>query len=154
MTPTTTIKTTFIMTLHAPLEPPQRISSELFIYNVKAGGWVRGPHIQGEIVQPSADWLHIMPNGTQRLDVRKSILADDGSFIFVQYGGRIVIAEQFNSKNSPLEKMRDDRAYFFTNPVFETDSSKYGWLNDLVCIGRNLGSPDDPYVEYEIFAVS
>ena len=142
------------MTLHAPLEPPQRISSELFIYNVKSGGWVRGPYIQGEIVGPSADWLHIMPNGTQRLDVRESILADDGSYIFVQFGGRIVTPEQFNSKNSPLERMRDDGTYFFTNPVFETDLLKYAWLNDLVCIGRNVAPPDDPYVEYEIFAVS
>jgi hypothetical protein len=153
MTPKTIIKTTFLMTLHAPLEPPQRISNELLIYNVKPGGWVRGQHIQGEIVGPSADWLHVMPNGTQRLDVRLSILADDGSYIFVQYGGRIVTAEQFKSKKSPVEGITDGRTYFFTNPVFETDSSKYGWLNDLVCIGRNVAPADDPYVEYEIFAV-
>jgi hypothetical protein len=95
-----------------------------------------------------------MPNGTQRLDVRLSILADDGSYIFVQYGGRIVKPQLFASKSSPLEKTRNEGAYFFTNPVFETESSKYAWLNDIVCIGRNVPMPNDPCIKYEIFAVS
>jgi uncharacterized protein DUF3237 len=153
MTPATMIKTTFLMTLHASLEPPQRVSRELLIYNVKPGGWVRGPSIQGEIVGPSGDWLHIMPNGTQRLDVRLSILANDGSYIFVQYGGRIVPAEQFKKKNPPPEFAAIGGTYFFTHPAFETESSKYSWLNDLVCIGRNTVE-DELVVNYEIFAVA
>jgi hypothetical protein len=38
MTPTTTIRTTYLMTLQAPLDAPQRISSELLIYNVRPEG--------------------------------------------------------------------------------------------------------------------
>ena len=156
MTPTVTIKTTYLMTLYAPLEPPQRISSELLIYNVKPGGWVRGPHIHGEIVNPSADWLRRMTNGTQRLDVRVSILADDGSYILVQYGGRIVTPEQKHQKNPPQEFAWMDGDYFFTAPLFETDSAKYAWLNDLTCIGRRVDASDDEnncFVTYEIFAL-
>jgi hypothetical protein len=157
MSSTATIKTTYLMTLHAPLEPPQRVSRELHIYNVKPGGWVLGPHIQGEIVGPSADWLHIMPNGTQRLDVRVSVLADDGSYIFVQYGGRIVTPEQIKGKNPPQELVWAGGPYFFTNPVLETESLKYSWLNDLVCIGRRVEASEvenGRFVTYEIFAVS
>jgi hypothetical protein len=73
----TAINTQYLMTLHAPLESPQVISSELKIHNVRPGGWIRGPHIQGDVVSPSADWLHVMPTGTKRLDVRLSIRADD-----------------------------------------------------------------------------
>jgi hypothetical protein len=157
MIPSATIKTTYLMTLHAPLENPQRISSELVIYNVKPGGWVHGPHIQGEIIGPSADWLRVMPNGTERLDVRVSVRADDGSYIFVQYGGRIVSAEQMKRKNPPQELAWLDGYYFFTNPLFETDSSKYGWLSDLACIGRRVASSveeNNCFVTYEIFAIS
>ena len=39
-----------------------------------------------------------MPNGTERLDVRVSVRADDGSYILVQYGGRIVSAEQMSQR--------------------------------------------------------
>jgi hypothetical protein len=157
MKSTMTIKTTYLMTLHAPLENPQRVSSELVIYNVKSGGWVRGPHIEGEIIGPSADWLRVTPNGTERLDVRVSIRADDGSYILVQYGGRIVTAEQMNRKNPPRELAWLDGTYFFTNPLFETDSPKYAWLSDLACIGRRVASSveeNNRFVTYEIFAVS
>jgi hypothetical protein len=90
---------------------------------------VRGPHIPGEIVRPSADWLRVMANGTERLDVRVSVRADDGSYIFVEYGGRIVSAEQMSRKNPPQELAWLDGFYFFTNPLFETDSPSSMWIN-------------------------
>ena len=91
--PTTKISTEYIMTLHAPLEASQNVSSDLQIYNALPGGWVRGPGIRGQIVSPSGDWLRVMPNGTRKLDVRVSILADDGSVILMAYTGRIATAK-------------------------------------------------------------
>src|SRR5262245_65326916 len=86
--PLTQITTEYIMTLHSPLDPPQNANSDLQIYNVRAGGWVRGPAIRGEVIAPSGDWLRTMPNGARKLDVRLSIKADDGSIIFMSYTGR------------------------------------------------------------------
>jgi len=69
--PTTQIKTEYLMTLHAPLEAGQPAGPDLSIYNVLPGGWARGPRIRGEIIAPSGDWLRIMPDGkTAKLDVR------------------------------------------------------------------------------------
>ena len=152
----TAINTQYLMTLHAPLESPQVISSELKIYNVRPGGWIRGPHIQGDVVSPSADWLHVMPTGTKRLDVRLSIRADDQSWIFMTYAGRIATAEQVRRKQPPTDLTTQEASYFFITPVFETESVKYGWLNDLVCIGKNVANREEgenDFVTYEIFAV-
>jgi Protein of unknown function (DUF3237) len=86
--PLTQITTAYIMTLHAPLDPPLGANSDLQIYNVRPGGWVRGPSIRGEVIGPSGDWLRVMPNGARKLDVRLAIKADDGSIIFMSYTGR------------------------------------------------------------------
>ena len=55
------IGTEYLMTLHAPLEPPQLVSSDLQIYTSLHGGWVKGPAIRGELVPPGGDWLRSMP---------------------------------------------------------------------------------------------
>ena len=149
--PTNTITTSYIMTIHVPLEAPKTVSSELTVHNCRPGGWVKGPGIHGTVVAPTADWLRVMPNGAQRLDVRLTILADDDSYIFMSYLGRIVSAEQRALRPRPGRTAPIDR-YFITNPVFETDSRKYGWLNDLVTVGKIVPSPDME-VTYDIFAI-
>src|SRR5262245_52652281 len=130
--PTCSISTEYIMTLHAPLDPPQRVAPDLEIYNACLGGWVRGPAIEGTIIPPSGDWMRVLPNGTAKLDVRVSILADDGSIIFVSYAGRICGYEKARNRRSPGEPLKTDDAYFIISPTFETTSAKYGWLNDIV----------------------
>jgi hypothetical protein len=98
-----------------------------------------------------------MPNGTKRLDVRLSIRGDDGSWIFMVYGGRIATTEQLAQKRLPIGLPRQEASYFFITPVFETESPKYGWLNDIVCIGKNVANREegeDDFVTYEIFAVT
>jgi len=52
---TTKITTEYLMTLYAPLDPPQRIDSSLVIYNVRPGGWVKGTRIKGALIAPAAD---------------------------------------------------------------------------------------------------
>lgn len=153
--PLTNITTEYIMTLHAPLESPQRANSDLLIYNVRPGGWVKGPGIQGELIAPSADWLRIMPNGTLKLDVRLSVRADDGSIIFVTYTGRIVASSEATQRLEAGETLGPDELHFMTSPTFETTSKTYGWLNDTVSIGKIASTKggDDCHVTYDIFAV-
>jgi hypothetical protein len=145
--PTSRIDLDFLMTLYVPLEPAQRVNG-LSIYACKPGGWVAGPGIRGEVVPPTADWLRTGPDGVSALDVRLSILADDGSYIFMQYHGRIVGADRLQHWPRPNAAPN----YFFINPVFETASAKYGWLNDVVCVGKDIAPPGtEDYARYEIF---
>jgi hypothetical protein len=105
----------YLMTVYVPLEAPQKVTSSFHVYTSKPGGWVSGPNIKGEVVAPTADWLRELPNGVQALDVRLSILADDGSYIFMRYGGRIAGPERLRKWPKPTAEAR----YYLINPVFE-----------------------------------
>lgn len=151
----TQITTEYIMTLHAPLEGPQIANGDLQIYNVLPGGWVKGPAIRGELLAPAGDWLRVMPNGTRKLDVRQSIKADDGSIIFVTYTGRVVASADAVQRLEAGETLGPDQMYFITSPTFETTSQTYGWLNNIVAVGKlvSINRGDSRHVTYDIFAV-
>jgi len=47
---TTSVSTEYQMTMHARLEAPQFIDDSLLIYNVREGGWAKGPAKQGVLL--------------------------------------------------------------------------------------------------------
>ena len=85
---TTEITTEHLMTFYAPLDA-QQIDSSLTVFNVRDGGWVKGPKINGKLLSPTADWLRTMPGGSFRVDVRGTIKTDDGALVYITYGGVI-----------------------------------------------------------------
>ena len=145
--PVTSIGLEYLMTLHVALEPARVVSTELSLYPGRAGGWIKGPAISGEIVPPSGDWLRSMPNGTKRLDVRIAILADDGSHILMTYHGRIAESAPSGGATSGAGR------YFLIGAVFETDSQRYGWLNDIVAVGKNVPDAvgEGRFVTHELY---
>jgi len=154
--PSTQVAAEYIMTLHAPLDPPQGAGADLQIFNVRPGGWVRGPSIRGEVIPPSGDWLRIMPGGTRRLDVRLSIRTDDGAIVFVSYVGRAAAAPaDAAARLAAGETLGPDQIHFVIAPTFETAAPNYVWLNDIVAVGKliSVNRADDRHVTYDIFAV-
>lgn len=85
---TTEIATEYLMTFYAPLDA-QQIDTSLTVFNVRDGGWVKGPKINGKLLSPTADWLRTMPGGSFRVDVRGTIKTDDGALLYISYGGVI-----------------------------------------------------------------
>ncbi len=155
--PRTQIAAEYIMTLHAPLDAPHGVSGALQIFNVRPGGWARGPRLRGEIVTPSGDWLRISPEGSRRLDVRLNIRTDDGALIFMAYTGRAAPAsDAVTARLAAGETLGPDALYFMIAPTFETAAPAYAWLNDLLCIGKavSINRSNDRHVTYDIFAVS
>ena len=152
---TTTITTEYLMTLYAPLEAPQQIDPSLAIYNVRDGGWVRGPRINGTVIAPGADWLRVMPGGNLRLDVRASIRTDDGALIYIAYNGVISHTPESLERMTAGELLKADDHYFITAPTLQTAAEKYAWLNHVQCVGKmvevRLG--EDSFVKYDIFIV-
>jgi len=72
------------------------------------------------------------------LDVRLTLRTHDGALIYMTYGGRLVVPAELQAEmNDPVKRHQIDPAqyYFRTNPLFETGSSQYAWLNDVVCVG-------------------
>ena len=72
------------------------------------------------------------------VDARLTLRTHDGALIYMTYGGRFVVPSQLRAEiDDPAKRYKVDSAryYFRTNPLFETGSSQYAWLNDILCVG-------------------
>jgi hypothetical protein len=149
----TKISTEYVMTLYAPLDASQAVDSNLFISNVRPGGWVKGPRINGAIIAPSGDWFRVMPSGVSRLDVRLTIKTDDGALIFVSYNGVFKDTKESQARADKGEVLTSRDFYFIIAPSMQTSAKKYAWLNDIQCVGKMVSYKSDSYVKYDIFSV-
>jgi Protein of unknown function (DUF3237) len=148
------IGTEFLATLHAPLDEPQAIGTDLLIYNVPGeGGYVRGPRIEGRLIQPCADWLRVLPGGNLQLDVRCTIRTGDGGLVYVEYGGLIAWNDALQAKCQAGEVIDGSEVYFRTQPRFRTGADRYSWLNGVVALGAmtSFKCGEGSYVEYDIY---
>jgi hypothetical protein len=153
---TTQISTEYLMTYVALVDQPISIDSSLMVANIRPGGWVKGPKINGKFIAPGGDWLRVLPSGALRLDIRALIQTDDDAFILIMYNGIIQ-----NSKESVQRLMKgdvmttDDIPYFITAPTLQTSSEKYAWLNSVQLVSKlvevKVGA--DGYVKYDVFIV-
>ena len=50
-----------------------------------------------------------------------------------------------------VKNLSPDKYYFRINPIFETTSPKYDWLNHTVAIG--VGTRTETGVSYKIYAI-
>src|SRR5437016_1801420 len=103
-----------------------------------AGGSFEGPKLRGDVLEGGGDWALFRPDGTMALDVRLTLRTDDDALVHMSYGGRRVTPPELRAEISdPVRRYQVDpsRYYFRTNPLFETGSPSYAWLNDIVCVG-------------------
>jgi Protein of unknown function (DUF3237) len=147
--------TEYLMTVCAPLEPPQQIDETLLIVCVGQGGWAKGPKINATVIQPAADWIQAMPNGSRRIDVRLTLKTDDGALIYASYNGVIRHTEASRDRLAKGEIVTSDDSYFIIAPTFRTSHAKYAWLNSTQAIGKLLERKpgEGGYIKYDIFAV-
>lgn len=152
---TKTIETEYLGTWYAPFAQPMVVAQDLLIYQNLEGGYFKGERVKGTSRQPCGDWPSILPNGNFSLDVRCTIETDDGSLIFVEYGGIIDMTEAVSEKCGNGEEISGSEVYFRTQPRFRTVSEKYAWLNDIVAVGTMtaLKCGENGYVKYDIYAV-
>ncbi len=120
-------------------------------------GQVSGPKLNGKIMPGTgADWARVRPDGSFALDVRIVIEAENGDLIYMTYGGRIAadseegqaLALDF-AKADPVEGA--DKYYFRINPLFETASEKFAWMNKIVAVGSGMTGAGG--VTYRVYAV-
>jgi hypothetical protein len=156
LSPSTDLTTEYIMTYLAPLDPPVAIDEGMMIANVRPGGWVKGPNINGKFVSPGADWLRILPSGAFRLDVRALIETDDHAHIFMSYNGIIKNSEQSAARLMNGELLTDkDIPYFIAAPTFQTSAKQYAWLNEIQTINKmvEIQFGESGYVKYDLFTI-
>jgi hypothetical protein len=120
-----------------------------------AGGTFSGEALRGEVVPGGGDWALFRTDGAMVVDVRLTLRTDDGALVYMSYGGRYVTPPETRAEMAdPEDRHLVDpaRYYFRTNPVFETGSERYGWLNDIVCIGS--GYIVEGGIAYKVFRVA
>jgi hypothetical protein len=144
-------------TFYAPLDPPQIVGGDLFIYNVSADreGYVKGPKTNGKPIQPCADWFIAHPGSPGWLNVRCTIRAEDGSLIYVEYPGVTVWSDEAQKKCEAGEVITQSDVYLCTHPKFRATSENHGWLNNIVAVGK-MKEPkcgEGSYIKYDVFSV-
>jgi hypothetical protein len=152
---TTQITTEYLMTVYAPLDLPQQIDNTLFIYNVRDGGWFKGPKISGTLLAPAGDWLRVMPGGISRLDVRCTLKTDDGALIYISYNGIISHSKESFDRLMKGEVLTSKDHYFITAPTMQTSAEKYAWLNYVQCVGKivEVKVGEGSFVKYDVYVV-
>jgi hypothetical protein len=146
---------THLYDMHVDLEPPQAIgptpAGNRQVFIVK-GGTFEGPRIKGVVLPGGGDWALLRSDGAIQLDVRATARTNDGALIYAAYSGLIHGPLEALGRATAGDDVPLSEYYFFTNPMFQTASEKYAWLNQAIAIGRGRVVPNG--VEYRVWAVS
>ena len=115
------------------------------------GGWFEGPEIKGTILPGTGDWFLTRPDGTGEGDVRDTYRTDDGAIIFVSYRGILDISPDVWARIGAGEDVPASEYYLRGQPMFETGSEKYDWLNKIVSV--SVGKQEAMGVTYDVFKI-
>jgi hypothetical protein len=97
---------------------------------------VDGDRLRGTMAGPAgADWISVVGK-VATIDVRWTLVTDDGALVFVHYLGR----------HDAHEGLGTGHAY--AAPMFETSDDRYEWLNSILAVGK-AQFLDTKTVEYE-----
>ena len=123
----------------------------MIVINV-TGGRFEGEGLNGSVVGPSGDWIRLQENGNWKIDARLALKSDDGDTLFCYYGGVVGMTEALEARAAAGEIIPGSDLYLRAAPNFETSSNKYGWLNDILAIGKvtRFGGGN---LNYDIFQV-
>ena len=115
-----------------------------------SGGTFEGELLSGDVMSGN-DWQEVRGDGTTALDVRLVLKTNDEALITMTYRGlrhgKADIIERIDAR----EPVDPATYYFRINPMFETASPKYDWINRLIGIGVGHRGPTGPI--YSVFEV-
>ncbi|PKR77855.1 DUF3237 domain-containing protein [Halalkalibacillus sediminis] len=116
-----------------------------------SGGYFQGKELKGEVVPGGDDWITVREDGTIIQDVRILLKTDDGELIMMTYRGIRTGPKEVLERLDRNEKVDLDEYYFSTQPIFETSSEKYSWLNNRLFVSRGVRL--EGKVNYSIYSV-
>lgn len=118
---------------------------------VVAGGSFEGERLAGEVLDGGSDWQNVRNDGATTLDVRLVLKTTDEALIGMTYRGIRHGPPEVVTRIEKGEVVDPTSYYFRINPLFETASAEYDWLNRVVAIGLGHRRADGPI--YSVFEV-
>lgn len=142
--------------LEVPFIPVGASPEGLRIVANLAGGTFEGPKLKGTLARSGGDWGLTRPDGTFKLDVRCCLMPEEGTPIYMQYSGRIVVHGQdlLTVLGDPVKAaaLKPSDYYFRTAPTFEVAmNSPHAWLNGVQAVG--VGTISDKGISYRVYEV-
>jgi hypothetical protein len=114
------------------------------------GGSFEGDRLSGEVVSGN-DWQSVRTDSCIKLDVRLVLKTTDGALIVMTYECLRAGPPEVMQRLDKGEDVDPTNYYFRMNPMFETSSPKYDWMNRIITVGIGHRLPDGPL--YSIFEV-
>jgi hypothetical protein len=114
-------------------------------------GRFEGERLSGEVLDGGSDWQSVRRDGSALLDVRLTLKTEDGAVICMTYRGLRHGSADIIARIDRGEAVDPASYYFRINPMFETASEKYDWLNGILAIGVGHRFEDGPL--YNVFEV-
>ena len=114
------------------------------------GGSFEGERLSGEVLTGN-DWQSVRTDSCIKLDVRLVLRTTDGELIVMTYTCLRAGPPSVIEKLDKGEEVDPGSYYFRMNPIFETSSKKYDWMNRIIAVGTGIRRADGPV--YSIFEV-
>ena len=153
------IETEFLFEVRIPQGPHHLIGDGPLghrrITYPKAGAKVRGPRLNGEVLEGGGDPFLMRADGVGEVDARITIRSEAGDVIMMSYKGVVRYSEEFTEAQKRGELASQEGNYFYVSVLFETASDNYRWLNGTLGVARGF-IPEDlpsPCIGYQVFAV-
>jgi hypothetical protein len=139
--------------LNADVAQPQIVEGPLGkrLFIPITGGTFNGNRLSGVVQAGGSDFQLIRPDNVAELDVRVTLLTDDGITIQLKgHGIRYTTPEVFARIMSGIEV--DPSEYYFREALFfEAPVGKYEWLNRIIAIARGGRLKSKVYIDaYEV----
>ena len=131
---------------------------ENFIADIPAGTLTLANGDKGKVASPCADYGKLQKARTIDLDVRCSVSMEDGSELYLFYGGKMIFDEKSDKLNEEGKVLTPENGlkYWVSAPLIRTSSEKYGYMNDiqLIGIGKNAKMAPPISATYELYIVN
>jgi muconolactone delta-isomerase len=119
----------------------------------QTGGTFVGPELTGKLLPgASADWQILQPDGTVLVDIRSTLLTDDGTLLYVRSRGVRHGSPEVLARLGAGENVDPSEYTFRTATQIETAAPELDWLNKGVFV--SVGGRQPAGVVYETYLVS
>ena len=99
------------------------------------GGSVKGPRLNGELMNFGADWQTVWADGTAELDTRYGLRTHDGAMIDIANYGYRHGPPDVMAAVARGEDVDPQSYYMRTHARLETGDPRYAWVNNTLFIG-------------------